>query len=128
MKIRCLFDIGVYLMAELVVWMCCCFGSHSNIPEMLMIAIETAIDDDDGVSYVPFCSHFFCSSSMFTSSVIVVYLSDEILFPCACARLMHELRWLCVCVCPSVGIAFAFDPFIRSVQFFFLHSPFILMS
>lgn len=59
MKIRCLFDIGVYLMAELVVWMCCCFGSHSNIPEMLMIAIETAIDDDDGVSYVPFCSHFF---------------------------------------------------------------------
>lgn len=79
--------------------MCCCFGSHSNIPEMLMIAIETAIDDDDGVSYVPFCSHFFCSSSMFTSSVIVVYLSDEILFPCACARLMHELRWLCVCVC-----------------------------
>lgn len=93
-----------------------------------MIAIETAIDDDDGVSYVPFCSHFFCSSSMFTSSVIVVYLSDEILFPCACARLMHELRWLCVCVCPSVRIAFAFDPFIRSVQFFFLHSPFILMS
>lgn len=71
---------------------------------------------------------FFCSSSMFTSSVIVVYLSDEILFPCACARLMHELRWLCVCVCPSVRIAFAFDPFIRSVQFFFLHSPFILMS
>lgn len=46
---------------------------------------------------------FFCSSSMFTSSVIVVYLSDEILFPCACARLMHELRWLCVCVCVSFG-------------------------
>lgn len=35
----------------------------------------------------------------------MVYLSDEILFPCARARLLHELRWLCVlCLDCSLSI------------------------
>lgn len=71
------------------------------VPEMLLIGIEMANDYGVGFFFHPI-----------HASVIVVYLSDEILFPCARARLLHELRWLR----PLFGLL-AFDPFIRSVFF-----------
>lgn len=74
-----------------------------------MIGIEMA--NDYGVSEVLL---LFFSLYTYLSVIVVVYLSDGILFLCARARLLYELRWLC----PMPGL-FAFDPFIRSVSFFF---------
>lgn len=89
-----------------------------NALKILLIAIEMA--NDYRVSGV--CRFFFFVLPFFFALdtiflVIVVYLSDEIHFPCACARLLHELRW-----CPFVGFvrfrsiySFRFSPFFFNV-------------